>query len=1015
MKLSVSNLEAKKPLKIPGLKVIWLDNPVDIQTISNDVLEKIFHQRNFELDEVPREKETIKESVQSDYYKANKESLKEQIENKKFAILSGPTGTGKTTLAKTFAYESSLALYEFWADSEKTVDDFLREIKTYRKNNILQIKEIPSVLHKALVRWWVVLINEANSLSPDIQLALANMTESGFLVVWTKKIKIHPNFALIFTSNNSYAWTQEYNTAVVRKAWWLIDVSYEPSLDWEIRLVKTLYQKIRTQFEEVLDIREKDLENIAQIVRSIREKITKHNLDSQDFSDKIVSEDLNNFWDFFYIRFYETLLSNLLSFWIWTHNLKKEIEKLSFSFFQEHINWFWESHHNDKNVLQNILDDSIETGTISTEKASDKIYLDPTFFKMLKKAAKEAGREEEVDNYATTETTSSSSWANSNKPSFNPNRFRKVLRNEVSSEWKKLKRLENFYSFIENIHSKLVDSQNEKLIKNIHIKTLSSQEEVLAMEIDGKLLYFYNEKSSQLRDIHTEEDVKQYVFWNPDFVILLPPEWEKRDVSEMQISDFEQYENFLERKKSLELRKFSKVIHREEWGKKTVTFLGFSGELRDIRYEDEEWIFYIPNSKVNDILLSNYEVISYEDEAFKEKGDGTHFLILDENGKVEFTTKKKILEKTEKNITILSKIKDKDINNSLDEQIRKRFANIDKLNLHNGEVEKRETATPENIYGNAKPVSDKAMNLLLPSFWEIPKVSPSTKAILDDIEKQIKLWKDILLTGPSGVWKSTYATDIARRLNLPYISFEIDSNITEKTFLSNMKFNESEIENTYTPFLDFYINGWIVELKELNMADELTFLNNFLDKNWTITVDGQTYRRNPNFHIIVTRNSFDHRLFPWTNPINLATQARLANINIDYIKEIEEEREILMKYQEIREKSPIMEELWEDILRKYIEEILSKVVFPIRKKISELKASQDNATDTELQILSKKIITIDIFNKILSNSKNKQEIQEKLSKFFELSQEEFELLSDDMKDIFRVFNEYDIFFKNKYV
>jgi MoxR-like ATPase len=49
------------------------------------------------------------------------------------------------------------------------------------------------------------LINEANTLPADIQIALANMLESGFVIVGTKKYIVHPNFSLVFTSNEDYA------------------------------------------------------------------------------------------------------------------------------------------------------------------------------------------------------------------------------------------------------------------------------------------------------------------------------------------------------------------------------------------------------------------------------------------------------------------------------------------------------------------------------------------------------------------------------------------------------------------------------------------------------------------------------------------------------------------------------------------------------------------------------------------------------------------------------------------
>jgi intein-encoded DNA endonuclease-like protein len=64
-----------------------------------------------------------------------------------------------------------------------------------------------------------------------------------------------------------------------------------------------------------------------------------------------------------------------------------------------------------------------------------------------------------------------------------------------------------------------------------------------------------------------------------------------------------------------------------------------------------------------------------------------------------------------------------------------------------------------------------------------------------------------------------------------------------------------------TAFLDFWVNGGIVELKELNMAYMTTFLHNFMDANGQIILNNKVYKRNPNFHIIATVNYPDDRIY----------------------------------------------------------------------------------------------------------------------------------------------------------
>jgi hypothetical protein len=41
---------------------------------------------------------------------------------------------------------------------------------------------------------------------------------------------------------------------------------------------------------------------------------------------------------------------------------------------------------------------------------------------------------------------------------------------------------------------------------------------------------------------------------------------------------------------------------------------------------------------------------------------------------------------------------------------------------------------------------------------------------------------------------------------LPYIDFQITDNFEEKDFTSKLEWNEGELEEKMTPFLDFWVN-----------------------------------------------------------------------------------------------------------------------------------------------------------------------------------------------------------------
>ena len=73
----------EKYFHVPGYGRI----PVDIQTISDEALEKILKERAFHLSDIPSKKEIIPEENQSDYYMKIKQEIINRILTKKFAIV----------------------------------------------------------------------------------------------------------------------------------------------------------------------------------------------------------------------------------------------------------------------------------------------------------------------------------------------------------------------------------------------------------------------------------------------------------------------------------------------------------------------------------------------------------------------------------------------------------------------------------------------------------------------------------------------------------------------------------------------------------------------------------------------------------------------------------------------------------------------------------------------------------------------------------------------------------------
>ena len=959
---------------------------VDIQTISDEALEKIINERNFYKWSIPSQKEVITIDQQSDFYQNVKNQVTERLQNNRFAVIQWPTGTWKTTLVKTIWYEAQLPVYEVWADADTSIDDFTKDIKTYRKWNILQIKALPGLLIKAMTQGGIFLINEANTLSPEIQLALANMVEEGFVVVGHKKYLVHPNFSLVFTSNKDYAWTNSYNMAVIRKAGGIVDFDYEPSLEWETKIVKTIYQKINQQAKFEKQIPEDILKKIAKFVRELREKLREYNQQAS-MEEKFLSQDMNDAWHFLYIRFYEKLLKELLLSGDNVVHLKQEVYNLFVSYLQDKIVWFGLSgeyieHTNDYKKLKKMLDTWFPKDVfINFEniKNSDKIILSSEILEWLcKKLSEEEKKEaEEIIDFSLLEQEKKAqnqrmkAWFTSRW--INPNLFTRIYENEVKSVGEKLKRIEKIQE-IQTMYEKLVESRREKVIWKIKLREDEIYWQVLDVEINWEKITFRVKDwvEFDFSKIKTSKDVLSKIFGNDDLEIIFEDEI---------------FPNIFANPKSLEVRRYSKILDYKD----KIVFLWFKGEIKDIRYVGEKsWKYYIPQSKVNDLLLSTYKVLSDEEI---EKLEKWHYLVINSNDEVEFLTVSKIKEKIKngEKLRVLKKTKDK----ALEEEIRQRFANLDKLNLHNGVEEKAETGVPSPVYGRAFSLQSSIENNQKEMVKNFEVISESTEKLLEKLEKYLRAWEDLLLIWPSGVGKSALTKELAKRLNLPYISFQITDDVQERDFSSYVEWNEWELEEVFSPFLDYWVNGWVVELKELNMASVLTFLNNFLDKNWSIVVNWRVYHRNPKFHLIATMNPFDQRLYSWTKPLNLALQARFKTVNLDYLEK-DEEKEVLLEVARLYKKDFVYK------LDEVLEEVLNLIVHPIRQKIEDLRLSQSMWTDEALKILAEKNITIDILIRWIKTSESTEDLRQKLKNHLYLPKEKMDLLPGDIRQVFSI-------------
>ncbi len=134
--------------------------------------------------------------------------------------LTGPTGTGKSTLAMHLAYKLKQPVMLLFGDEEFGTSDLVGDKMGYRKSKLVDnfihsvMKTEEDVSHRwvdnrlttACKEGFTLIYDEFNRSRPEANNALLSVLEEGILTIPPSEeeggyIKVHPNFRIIFTSN----------------------------------------------------------------------------------------------------------------------------------------------------------------------------------------------------------------------------------------------------------------------------------------------------------------------------------------------------------------------------------------------------------------------------------------------------------------------------------------------------------------------------------------------------------------------------------------------------------------------------------------------------------------------------------------------------------------------------------------------------------------------------------------------------------------------------------------------
>lgn len=139
-----------------------------------------------------------------------------------FVLLTGPTGCGKTTMAKTYCWLANQPCVEITFSGDTTLSDFLRSTEVTADGGGQSTFTALGPLLDAMLCGKIVVLNEINMAQPDLLSVLFQAMDTGWLVVsgtqsGNFEIQMHPDFGIIATANPNYTGTSEMGESLERR------------------------------------------------------------------------------------------------------------------------------------------------------------------------------------------------------------------------------------------------------------------------------------------------------------------------------------------------------------------------------------------------------------------------------------------------------------------------------------------------------------------------------------------------------------------------------------------------------------------------------------------------------------------------------------------------------------------------------------------------------------------------------------------------------------------------------
>jgi MoxR-like ATPase len=145
------------------------------------------------------------------------------VAHRGFVLLIGPTGCGKTTIAKTYCHLANQPCTELSFSGDTALSDFYTSVELVRDDHSRQSTlTVPGPAVDAMLRGKKLLLNEINMLPPDLLTVFSQAMDTGRIVLsgterGNVEIEVHGDFGLIGTANPNYVGTLEMGRAIERR------------------------------------------------------------------------------------------------------------------------------------------------------------------------------------------------------------------------------------------------------------------------------------------------------------------------------------------------------------------------------------------------------------------------------------------------------------------------------------------------------------------------------------------------------------------------------------------------------------------------------------------------------------------------------------------------------------------------------------------------------------------------------------------------------------------------------